>query len=63
MDSSDGLPVLHVSTVVCVQIFFPGSHAAAQMALGFVVFQNVLHFDSQSRIHFQKPLGHIFVDG
>ena len=59
--SSDGLPALRVSTVVCVQVLFPGRHASAQVALCFVVFQNILHFDSKSRIHFQKPLGHIFM--
>lgn len=60
---SDELPVLHDSTVVCMQIFFPGSHAAAQMTLGFVVFQNGLYFEGQCRIDLKESFGYILMDG
>ncbi len=39
-----------LTRIFLVQILFAGSHAAAEVALRLVVLQNILNFESQSRV-------------
>lgn len=48
-------------SAVMVLIFFFCSHAAAYMALGFIVFQNGFYFGSQAGIDLQKSLSDVFM--